>query len=458
MIVSKLKKGELFVISNLLYFSLLFIVLSFFFNYDSISIGENRKYLIFIAISFIIFSAITAFFIFPSDKIKVTGNLLVGISLFFLLLSGVFSVPVSIVATVLFFTAALVYGIANKTFIKPHPLFYIIAFYYIFQLVGLSWSIDFKGGMHTIDKGISYILIPLAFCMYPISYETRNKLLKIFFRSILIFVLIGVVGYIYQIYYYKLDLLTGIGFHKYYLNSAFYGSDFNAIMAWSYYGHPTFLTFIFTLCTGIGVYLYKTEKNSESGITLMELLIFILFSGTLVVVLQSRIGMVMFPTGIFACFLWMNRKNKRLVWGLLSLVFVLAVLSAFYVLTYQSKYFHDDVREFMWTRTFDFIKTHPWLGTGTGGMESIVILTANPHNQYIGEILHLGIVGGLVMLGLLGATIYYGVEEKNMLLLYFMLLLLILMLTEMPLTIQKGVTFFSLYVSLLIRPRWKSFD
>jgi hypothetical protein len=56
---------------------------------------------------------------------------------------------------------------------------------------------------------------------------------------------------------------------------------------------------------------------------------------------------------------------------------------------------------------------------------------------------------------LLVATIYFGIRSKNVLLLYFMILFMLLMMTEMPLTIQKGVTFFSLFVGLFIRPDWR---
>jgi O-antigen ligase len=453
--INKLKRGTLFAIINLFYLAVTFIILTVFFRNNAIDIEVNRKYLTIIAVSFLSLSFISALIIFKAKKIRFSYEKMVNFSLLFLLFSSVFPVPILITATVIFIFTTAFYAIVKKTFLKPHPLFYVIAGYYIFQLIGLSWSIDLKSGFQTIDKGISYILIPLAFCFYPIDSETRNRLLKTLFRGIFVFILIGVAGYIFQIYFYQLNLDAGLHFHKQYLNASYYGTDFKAIMAWTNYGHPTFLSFIFILCIGIGIYLRKTEQKNHSEITLFEILSFIIFSAFLIVVLQSRIGMIMYPVGIFACILWLIRKNKRLIWLLLISAVILSALALFFVLNYESKYFHDAPREIMLQRTFAFIHDHIWLGTGTGGMQKIVIDAANPHNQYYGEVLHLGIIGAIVMIGLLGATIYYAFKTKNVLLFYFMILFLILMFIEMPLTIQKGVTFFSLFVSLFIRPEWK---
>lgn len=452
-------KGNIFTLTNLLLFAVFGVALTIFFRPHTLTLDQNIKYETVVAITFIIISAITALMIFRPNQLKISTESVLFLSLVLMLISTVFNIATSIAVTVFFVLCAIIYALVHKKIQKPHPLFYFIAGYYIFQLIGLSWSIDFKNGLHTIDKGISFILIPLAFCLYPISDETRKKILKIFFRAIFIFMLVSIIGYVYQVYFNKVGLLAGLGFNKFYLNSKLVdASSYYAVMCWSRYGHPTFLAFIITLCFGIGVYFHDHEKESESRISIFELLIFAGLSMMLIVFLQSRLGMVLFPVGALISILWSMRKNKKVFYSIFAVATTLGVVGVTYIYKSHKNFFFDSPRSIMYELTQKSIHEHLWFGTGTGGMRKIVIDFANPHNQYYGEILHLGVVGALVMAILLGATIYFGIKNRNVLLLYFMILFMMLMLTEMPLTIQKGVTFFSLFVSLFIRPEWSKSD
>lgn len=450
-----LTKGNSFAIINLLFFAVFGIFLHYFFISYTLKLDQNVSFLTAIAFTFIAISSVAALLVFRPEKMKFSVENLLKVSLILLLVSTVLNIPTSIAVTVLFVLLSIVYGVVHKKIQKPHPLFYFIAGYYIFQLLGLSWSIDLKNGLHTIDKGISYIIIPLAFCLYPISDETRKKLLKIFFRIMFVFVLVGLIGYIYQVYFNKIGLFAGFSLNKDYLNSKLENnSAYWAIMRWSRYGHPTFVSFILVLTFGIGVYFHDMEKEFAKRISIFELLLFAGFAMILIVLLQSRLGMILFPFGVFVSTFWALRKRKKLVFSLIGVVAFMVASCTLYLFKFHKSYFFDSPRSIMLERTMKFIHEHPLLGTGTGGMRKIAIDFANPHNQYYGEILHLGIVGFIVMAILLGATIYFGVKNKNMLLLYFTLLFLMLMLTEMPLTIQKGITYFSLFTCLFIRPEW----
>jgi hypothetical protein len=450
-----LTKGNVFTLINLMLLLVFGVALTYFFNNHELTLNQNVKYETAIAAVYIAISSIVALFMFLPKKLKINAAGLINSAIFLMLLSTILNVTASIIITVLFIICIIIYAIVHKKIQKPHPLFYFIAGYYIFQLIGLSWSIDFHNGLHTIDKGISFVIIPIAFCVYQISDLTRKSLLKLYFRAMLVFIITSIIGYIYQVYFNKVGLFAGFGFNKLYMNSKLEDiGSYYAVMRWSRYGHPTFVTFVLTLCFGIGVYFHDKEKESETRISVFELSIFAGLSMLLTVLLQSRLGMALFPIGAFIAVLWAFRKNKKSIFAIFGFATIMGLFGAMYIYKFHKNFFFDAPRSRMYELTQKFIHEHLWFGTGTGGMRKIVIEYANPHNQYYGEILHLGIVGALVMILLLGATLYFGIKNRNVLLLYFMILFLLLMLTEMPLTIQKGVTFFSLFVSLFIRPEW----
>jgi len=450
-----LTKWNVFTLINLMLLLAFGVALTYFFQSHTLTLNQNVKYETAVAALYISISSGVALFIFPPKGLKFNAETLINSAIFLMLLSTIMNVTGSIVMTLIFIICIIIYAVVHKKFKKPHPLFYFIAGYYIFQLIGLSWSIDLNNGIHTIDKGISFILIPIAFCVYEISDLTRKKLLKLYFRAMLVFIITSIIAYVYQVYFNGVGLFAGLGFNKFYLNSKLEDiSSYYAIMRWSRYGHPTFISFILTLCFGIGVFFHDKEKESNTHISGFELSVFALLSLLLIMLLQSRLGMALFPIGAFVSLLWLFRRKKKTFFFIFGLLITMSLIGAIKVYKSHKDFFFDEPRSKMFDLTQKFIKEHLWFGTGTGGMRKVVVEFANPHNQYYGEILHLGIVGALVMTVLLGATIYFGIKERNILLLFFMTLYLLLMLTEMPLTIQKGVTFFSLFVSLFISPEW----
>ncbi len=434
-------------------FMLFCTALILFFRKYTVTAENNILYQCFFVGIFIALTALTAFFIFKSrNKVQFTSASMMNIALLGVLITTVLSVPVSVYTTIIFADCAMIYAIIHKKIHAPHPLFYFIAGYYIFQLVGLSWSIDIHNGLKTVDKGISYLLIPFAFSCYIISDNDRNRLLRIFFRIMLVFIFIGLIGYVFEALFSKNSLMVGFTLKKNYLGLP--DANHKYIFGWADYGHPTFISFILSLVFGIGFYLSKTLQTDRFRITNVELVTFAFAGYTLIFLLQSRIGMAMFPVAVFLSIFWHIRKRKTLFYMVLSTSVILLSIGL-YVIFMHSNYFVDITRINLWYESKKFILEHPWFGTGTGGMQQIVKIIANPHNQYYGEILHLGIIGAIVLWTLIAATVYYAFKSKSLLLILFIVLILILMLIEMPFSIQKGVTYFTLFTGLFIRPEWK---
>jgi len=262
------------------------------------------------------------------------------------------------------------------------------------------------------------------------------------------------VAYLFQVYYNEKDVLVGFGFKKVYLESDIFPyDDFYAILGWAGYYHPTFVSFILTLMYGVGYYFWRTENDSTSRITIIELTLFAIISYMLIIFLQSRIGMILFPFGIFLTILMTVRKRKAILYTYLSLAVVIFVFAFFYIYLKEEKYFSDPKRVEQTELMISYIKEHLWTGTGTGGMR-LINTFPTAHNQILGDLFHLGIPGLIVFLVLAAATTFYTIKDRNYLLLYFLLLFFVVMQIDQMLSIQKGITYFLLFTILFLRPKF----
>jgi hypothetical protein len=92
------------------------------------------------------------------------------------------------------------------------------------------------------------------------------------------------------------------------------GVDYNLLLGWAGYNHPTFVSFILTLMFGIGFYLWQNDNSPKTiKISRFEIFFYGFMSAVVILLLQSRIGMIMFPFGIFLTLLYRLRKRKKLV-------------------------------------------------------------------------------------------------------------------------------------------------
>jgi len=273
--------------------------------------------------------------------------------------------------------------------------------------------------------------------------------------------LMGLLGYIFQIYFHQLNLNEGFQLKRVYL-TPFLNLDevYKQIFVGSGYGHPAYYSIIFSALIPVGFYFWRKEKVDSLRLTGFELITYSILSASLIFILKSRVGLFMFPFGYLLTLLFIIRKSKKFPLALISIL-IFAVLATYGIYKYKLgfTFFSDPIRENIFSVVFEYIKLHPWTGTGTGSMALELLSTVNqainPHNQFIGEIFHLGIVGLLVFLLLMARIVYFGVRNRNYMLLYFILIFTFLMMTEMPLAIQKGVSIFTLFCCLLAQPDWQ---
>lgn len=119
-------------------------------------------------------------------------------------------------------------------------------------------------------------------------------------------------------------------------------------------------------------------------------------------------------------------------------------------------------RILVWQSAWAVIKNNFWIGTGVGndnealhqeyqrrGHDFLLEKKLNAHNQFLQTFLALGVGAFLFFLMYLGLPIYYGIKNRDFLLLVFGLIILINSLTESILNRQAGIVFWTIWGTLL---------
>jgi len=167
----KLSLGTRFVLLSMIVFFVFLALTISIYRYVAIGIEQNMSVLTLLAGSYFFVQLILFLVVFKSylPKSNFSWDNILTVSLFFLLISTVLSVNVSITATVLFVVLAVLFAIVKKKHFQPHPLFYFMAAYYLFQYVGFCGRLILLmvGVLWGEDCHLLFYLWLLAFILFP---------------------------------------------------------------------------------------------------------------------------------------------------------------------------------------------------------------------------------------------------------------------------------------------------
>ncbi len=460
---SKISSGNRFFITSILLFTFFWVGLKLFFANNNLSIANYASSSLLVSAIFLVLNMIAALYFFlprPLKSVLTTENI-VNTALLILLFATLFNTTTSAIVTFLFLVFTISMAIVKKSKFSLHPLLGVMMAYYGFQLIGLLWTIDIDEGIKFIDKGLSFIIIPLGFSLLSITSQQRDKVLLFFIRFLIVFLLMGMLGYLFQVYFHELSFWVGFGTEReYFPLSPELDAVYKQILVGSGYGHPAYTSLIFVTMIPVSFYLWSKEEGSKLKLSNTELFVFLFLSAIVIFIIKSRVGFLMFPFGLFLSVLFLLRKSKAFPIVLITLILT-GVLAAvgMYKNRVDFSFMSDPIRENIYSYVLNYIKLHPFTGTGTGSMRLELIPTVNQavnaHNQFLGELFHLGIGGLLIFIVLMSRILHYGIVNRNYILLYFIFIFTFLMMTEMPLAIQKGVSAFTLFCCLFARPDWE---
>lgn len=352
----------------------------------------------------------------------------------------------------------------------PVLIFILFLSYYLWQFVGITYSIEKSTGMRFFLRRLSLFLFPLVLVIPGEKIKTNClNLLRIFaFATILYIVFCYGYAFYRSIFLNNGNLIFNPHPPEAYWTSYFIGSYF------SFNQHSSYLS-IYVILSAFIAFEAWFDVNLKSYLRKLWLLAgFILMIS--VYFLSSKTGIIVLlllvPLYVLVKF------GKKLKFLVASLILAATILVAFFVIRTNTRtnVFIDgalsgtfkeiaikDGRLVIWKAAMNPIRKNLIFGVGTGGVDAVmreeylkignqelVRGKYNLHCQYLEILLENGIVGLILFIGMIGVMIYTSVSQKNLIYGVFLLTMIVFFLFETGLNRLPGVSFFSLFSFLLI--------
>jgi len=433
----------------------------------------------FLGLFFVLNMVVLFFYEFKNIKLNIPNRskitILLYVSLLILMVSTIFKLRLSIYGSFIFILLSIIYFFVEKKSLKLNSVYYGLFLYALLMILG---TIGTSKGFRIPDKSLTFILIPLAFSVINISNQSFHQLLYIFFKLMILYMVLCVVYWLYNFQYLEYGIidwfsgkanfsvadLRGWTEQTTLSNGTVYGAYY-FVTSWAYYFHPSYVSLVLFMGLISGFYLYFSSDQFQT-VNKFELGIYIVLLIAMVALMQSRIGLVQIffilsTTSIYI----LKRRSKN--WKLASVfsVFILILL----VINFHEKltnFVFDKTRIYYLTLALNYVKHH--LIWGSGFDEQIIALKQQAllmnniipfdgeniwytHNQFIGNMVQFGVLGFVVLIVLLISIANYAFFSKSYLLYQFFLIMSLLMLIEEPLYGQKGFTIFTVFLCLFIK-------
>lgn len=382
------------------------------------------------------------------------------------------------VALVLLLLAGCWFGFKTRHFRSDGNLLLPVLLY-LWMLCSLFWTVDSARTQSALSKEIALLLVPVAFACVPVfSASVKQKILLIYARFIVVFAGICMLAALFK--------FTGGADSGVFFYHGLVGKELNAIHVSIY------------VTMALAVLVVHRGKSKAHYFSIGFLLIFLALLSSKNIMIVS---LVLFVG--YAFFWWRASLAKKMVGSgiiaALLLVFILAVPSVkqrfaeeinsaigaesihrstedgnvYYVTPYQAwtaetfapnDYFPGTAFRVYQFRIFvELLQEDPIFWTGYGLNASYAAIerkakernlfagddnhagygTKNFHNQYAQQWADLGLPGLLLLLGMLGTSLFIGLKRKDFVHISFTVLMISLFLTESFLWRQRGVIFFT---------------
>lgn len=337
------------------------------------------------------------------------------------------------------FAILIIYGIINRKLYRPKPYMWFFIAYFLCLSVSIFWSNDKEYGLSLIRRQLTWLTMPLAFCLFRLTMEQWNRVLFIFFRACMVFVVCSLLAWLYTAKQLDVPLETFFTTTKLHIK----GTDcFEHIYLWTSYIHPSYnaLGLIIGLIGGLYLLRQKVVGHAETILYMVCLLVLLLIT-------QSRIGVLMYGTTVVMSIMYFipKKKYQYLYMALLLLLGVSAAVCWFVIHTAFSL---DPSRQHLFHTAIEQIRLHPILGVGLGELPQAIQneTLRNPHNQFLGDWLQSGLPALISLLAMLIYLLYNAIRSRNGLLLMLLIVMIFFMQIEMPFYLIKGIAYFTVFV------------
>ena len=397
------------------------------------------------------------FFVQPQKTNYKIPDILLIFSICCLLLLSIFNKQIGIYATALFIFSTLIYLISNRKVYALNPIYLLVFSYPILEFIG---TIGTPGGFRFPEMTLTFYLVPFAFCCFKLDKELIIKILRFVFRAILIFMMLSLIHWYFNILHIKVGVVEWIS-TKVLVNGV---AAFEFVCSWSMYKHPSYINLVILPALMSGFYIYHKQQAS-AFISKLELILFVVFCVFLQLVLESRIGLIgVFFILVFTGLYYLHLKKIYFKIALVSL-FVLGATGMFVMQNSVSNFISDPIRKTDTALAIHYIKSHIWWGAGyyqeaavlrqvQAELKGIVPENNFPktytHNQLLGTMIQFGIPGAAILLFLMSGLLWYAFHSRNYLMQLLICMYILFMMIEEPLYVQEGITRFMVFLSIFV--------
>jgi O-antigen ligase len=349
-------------------------------------------------------------------------------------------------------------------------LFVLFILFFFWQVAGMLYSSNIRGGWRNIELHISLLIFPLLLVSpWDMIRQKTPMLLRLFAISTFSFLLICY-GYAF---YRSVGLQNGtLTFNPNlpvttWLNY-FYGLDF------AIFQHTSYLS-MFTLFSVFIALEASFDSSGRRGIRFFWILISIILLVS-IYFLSSRAlllaAIIMIPVYLFQKY---RRRNQSRYLGFVILGVMIIFLTISLTNPRVNNYLKwrsgrevgavnlKDDRLIIWNSVNNILKGNLIFGVGTGdiqdelnkeylrsGNTKLAEANTNAHNQYMEVILENGLIGLILFLSVFSVMFYIAINEKNTLYFMFLLIVFFSFMFETMLNRLAGVSFFAIFSFLLI--------
>ena len=350
---------------------------------------------------------------------------------------------------------AILYFIREQKVYAFNKVYFFLIAYALLQIIGACFN---GSKFHFPEKVYSFLIFPLAYCLFDFGKQTYLRILRVVFRVLFVFICITLVFWIYNVNVYDASLKSWLT-TKLAVDGLY--NTYALIGVWSMYEHPTYISLVLLSGLVAGFYLYF-KKDKLAYVSFWEMVAYSVSLLILELAYESRVGLVS-AVLLIAVSLFYYMKLKSSYYKLTF--FAVILFGSIFLLVKSDKFdllWNDNVRKIDYTLAVNYIGDHFWWGTGTDKQHLALeyqekIMKELPksinkktyvHNQFLGEMVQFGISGLIVLLVVMAGLVFYSFKSRSYLLQMLLFVYILFMLVEEPLYVQPGITRFIVFFAL----------
>jgi O-antigen ligase len=359
------------------------------------------------------------------------------------------------------------------------------AIFYLFHVIGMIHTSDFKSGLFDLEVKLSLLFAPIV--MLFLTHKVKQNI-NLVIKAFILGNLVALAICLFRALDHSLIINEAgkILFEPSYWSSEQGSSFFQLInqryshFSYSFFSfihHPSYFSMYVLFATCLLIYLYRKYNKRNTVRSILVFSFMIIFLSLMIWFLGSRAGYLSFIVVFVGVGIVLLLKTQRY---LVSLSFIIGgfVLLTFFMSPKLKKNFQEvihqvenqqeltsdsDIRLWLWKSGMEVFKKNYFWGVGTGDIKIVMNKkyhqynlslaeekSYNLHNQYLESAVSLGFIGLLILITWMVLLFFYAINTKDFLLFFLTLIISIHFMFESMLNSIAGVSFFMFFYVLLL--------